>query len=60
MLLDSKSRISKVLSSVFGSRNSRLLKQTQKKISAINALEENLLEKRKRMSFGRASRVAKR
>ena len=44
MLLDSKSRISKVLSSVFGSRNSRLLKQTQKKISAINALEENLLE----------------
>ena len=44
MLLDSKSRISKVLSSVFGSRNSRLLKQTHKKISAINALEENLLE----------------
>ena len=44
MFLDSKSRISKVLSSVFGSRNSRLLKQTQKKISAINALEANLLE----------------
>ena len=44
MLLDSKSRISKMVSSVFGSRNSRLLKQTQKKISAINALEENLLE----------------
>ena len=44
MFLDSKSRISKVLSSVFGSRNSRLLKQTQKKISAINSLEANLLE----------------
>ncbi|MBT4206150.1 MAG: preprotein translocase subunit SecA [Proteobacteria bacterium] len=44
MFLDSKSRISKVLSSVFGSRNSRLLKQTQKKISTINALEENLFE----------------
>jgi preprotein translocase subunit SecA len=43
MLLDSKSRISKALSSLFGSRNSRLLKHTQKKISAINAMEESLL-----------------
>jgi preprotein translocase subunit SecA len=43
MLHDSKSRFSKVLSSLFGSRNSRMLKQIEKKINVINELEESLL-----------------